>query len=146
MKFTFLLASLLMLSISPIKMDPGDFDTELSYIARKFKAEIMDEDVCEKQLRAVSDLLDEIEDAIEEEDEYSAAEILEFKKLKKEAAALEDFMGIVSGLGMYTSSIEDFHLGNRRVGASVARVVSGKYCVDVISVTIGEHVALSFAK
>ena len=101
----------------------------------------MDKDECEKQKRAADDLSDDINDAIKNTDEYNYDEIIELKKLEKEAEALEEFIAAVGNCGNYIPSIKIFNLANKRVGASVVSIVKDKYCVDVISVTIGNHVA-----
>lgn len=141
MKLIFLFASILLFGFSSLKESPNDFEYKLSDIVRKFKSEVMDKDECEKQKRAADDLADDIEDAIKNVDEYNSDEIIELKKLQKEAEALEEFIAAVGNCGNYIPSIKNFNLANRRVGANVASIIKDKYCVDVISVSIGNYVA-----
>jgi hypothetical protein len=82
MKIILLVVSTLILGISNIQETPSDFDYKLSDIAREFRNKIMNEGECENLKRDTDDLIDEIEDAIEMEDEYSYDEIIELKKLK----------------------------------------------------------------
>ena len=138
MKSILLFTSILLFSFSNLKEGPDDFDDKLSEIVREFKTEIMDEDECEKQKRAADDLADDIEDAIEDED--NSEEIIELKKLKKEAEALEDFIAVIGDCGNHILSIKNFNLANRRVGANVANIIKGEYRVNIISVTIGNYV------
>lgn len=141
MKTIILSVSVIILSLTNIQETPSDFDYELSDIARDFRNEIMNEDECENLKRAADDLVDEIEEAIEMYGEYSIAEILELKKLKKEAEALEQFIAAVGDCGNYIPSIEEFNLANQRVRARVSYVSKNKYCVDMILVEIGDYVA-----
>lgn len=141
MKLILLIALGIFLGTPNLQETPADFDHDLSDIARKFRVEIMNEDECEKLKRAADDLVDEIEDAIEIEDEYTYDEILELKKLKKEAKALEKFIAAVGDCGNYMPSIEEFNLANRRVHARVSYVIKGKYCVDIVLVEIDDYVA-----
>ena len=141
MKIILLAVSTLILGISNIQETPSDFDYKLSDIAREFRNKIMNEDECENLKRDADDLIDEIEDAIEMEDEYSYDEIIELKKLKKEAEALEDFIASVGDCGNYIPSINDFYLANQRINANVSYVIKDKYCVDIIIVQIGDYVA-----
>jgi hypothetical protein len=141
MKSILLITSIFIFNSFVLRESPNDFDYRLSDIVRKFKLEIMDKDECEKQKRAADDLSDDINDAIKNTDEYNYDEIIELKKLEKEAEALEEFIAAVGNCGNYIPSIKIFNLANKRVGASVVSIVKDKYCVDVISVTIGNHVA-----
>jgi hypothetical protein len=141
MKLTLIITSLLFLGFSSLNKSPNDFDYMISDIARQFKNKIMDKDECEKQKRAADDLANEIEDALSKGNKYTSEEITILKKLKKEAEALEEFIAAVGNCGNYIPSIEMFNLANRRVGASIISIIKGKYCVDIISVTIGDYVA-----
>jgi hypothetical protein len=141
MKLTLLFTSILLFGFSSLKEVPNDFDYKLSDIVRKFKSDIMDKDECEKQKRAAGDLADDIKKAIKNEDEDNSDEIIELKKLEKEANALEEFIASVGNCGNYVPSIQNFNLANRRVGANVATIIKDKYCIDVVSVSIGNYVA-----
>ena len=116
-----------------------DFESEISTIARQFRMNAMDEDACKKLKREASDLVDEIEDAIDDDDDYSSEEIREFKKLKKEASALEDYISAVGGIGNSIPKKADFLLANKRVRGSVSSVSKDKFCVDVILVSLGDY-------
>lgn len=141
MKLILLITSILLFGFSGLIESPSDFDYKISDIAKKFKLGIMDKDECEKQKIAAEGLVYEIKDAIKNEDKYNSNEIIELKKLEKEAEALGEFIATVGNCGYYIPSIKSFNLANRRVGASVASIIKDKYCVDVISVTIGDYVA-----
>lgn len=141
MKLTILLTFFVIIDFSNIKKSPDYFDSELSNIVGKFKSDIMDKEECEKQKRAAEDLANEIEDAIKNVHDYNSSEIAELSKLQKEAEAVEEFIASVGNCGNYMSSLNNFDLANRRVGANVASVIKDKYCVDVISVSIGGYVA-----
>lgn len=140
MKFTLLIISILSFAFSGIKESPNDFDLELSYIVREFKDEILNEDECEKQMRSADDLEDEIEEAIKETDNYTTVEIKELKKIQYEAQAMKKFISVVGKVGNYIPSKELFYLANKRVGASISTIIKDKYCVDVISVKIGDYI------
>jgi len=141
MKSSLLVISIFLFGFSDLKESPNDFDNRLSDIVRKFKLEIMDKDECEKQKRAADDLSDDIEDAIKNKDEYNSDEIIELKKLKMEAEAVEEFIAAVGNCGNYIPSIKNFNLANKRVGASVSSIIKDRFCVDVITVAIGDYVA-----
>ena len=118
----------------------NNFDSELSWIASELRSNIMDKDECENLQAKTDDLVTEIEDAIEDEDEYTEEDIIKFEKLKKEAEALEDYIAVVGNCGNYSLSMDDFHLANQRIGGDVVSVSKDIYCVDVIMITIGEYV------
>lgn len=141
MKSLLLFITLVLYGSFGLKKSPGDFEYKLTNIISKFKSEIMDKSECEKQKIAAENLSDEIKEAIENIEEYNSNHLDELKKLKKEAEALEEFIAAVGHCGSYIPSIENFNLANRRVGASVVNVIKDKYCVDVISVTIGDYTA-----
>jgi hypothetical protein len=141
MKLILILISIILFGFSNLNESPNDFDYKLSNIARKFRSEIMDRDECESLKREADKLAAEIEDAIKNTGKYSYEETIKFKTLIKEAEALRDFIASVGNCGNYIQSIENFKLANRRVGASVATVIESKYCIDIISVSIGNYVA-----
>lgn len=141
MKYTVLLFSFFLLGIGNSKEKIYDFDSRLSDIARQFKDGIMDADVCEEQKREADDLVDDIEEAIEEAEEENSDDLRELISLKKEAAALEEYIAAVGGCGNYIPTIKQFQSANRRLGGRVANVSIAKFCVNVISVTIDDYVA-----
>ena len=140
MKIYYLKALILVLSFSNIQEFPSDFDYKLSDIVRRFKEEIMNKDVCENLKNETNYLVDDINDSLDKEGEYSYDEVLELKKLKKEAEALEEFIASVGDCGNYIPSIKDFNLANQRVNASISYVIKDKYCVDIILVEIGDYI------
>ena len=101
MKSILLITSIFIFNSFVLRESPNDFDYRLSDIVRKFKLEIMDKDECEKQKRAADALSDDINDAIKNTDEYNYDEIIELKKLEKEAEALEEFIAAVGNCGNY---------------------------------------------
>lgn len=141
MKTIILSVFVIISSLTNLKETSSDFDFKLSDIARNFRNEIMNKDKCENLKRACDDLVDEIEGAIEMDDNYSHDEILELKKLKKEAEALEQFIASVGDCGNYIPSIDQFNLANQRIKANFSYVSRNEYCVDIILVEIGDYVA-----
>lgn len=81
MKLILLFTSLFSFGLSDIKESPNDYDNKLSDIVIKFKAGIMDKEVCENQKKTANDLTNEIDDAIKEA--YTADEISKLKKTQK---------------------------------------------------------------
>ena len=120
---------------------PSDFDYKLSNIVHSFRNEIMNKDECENLKRDTEDLVDEIEEAIAMDDEYTNYEIRELKNLKREAEAVEVFIASVGDCGNYIPSIKEFNLANQRIRANASYLSKDKYCVDVILVEIGDYVA-----
>lgn len=140
MKYLLVVSCLVLLGFSKITESPDDFDNELSEIVRKFKEGINDKNECENQKRNAEDLSKEIEDAIRKEDGYTSEEIDELIILKRETKAMEEYIGAVGACGNYIPAISDFNLANLRVGGRLVNVIKDKYCVDVISVSIGEYI------
>ncbi len=100
----------------------------------------MDEDECGRLRNEAGDLANEIEDAIEEEEEYSSTELQELRGLGKEAEALEGYIGVVGGCGSHLLSIDDFQLANRRVRGAISYLSRGKECMNVLTINIGNYV------
>jgi hypothetical protein len=141
MRLSLLLLLLPLLGFSNLTANLNYFDTELSAIAQKFLYHIMDEDECAKLKLAAYYLTEEIKSEIKKAHKYNSDQIAKLKGLKKEAEALEYFISVVGASGNDIISLENFNLANKRVGAGIENVVKGKYCIDVISVTIGKYVA-----
>ncbi len=117
---------------------PSSYESKLSNIASDFREKIMEEDDCKNLMYDASRVADDIDDELKKED-YSSAEISQFKEVKRKAEALESYIGSVGGCLNTVPTIEEFNLANRMVGGSVSNVVQGKFCVDFISVTIDKY-------
>ena len=141
MKLTLIIISVFLIGFSSLKESPNDFDYKLSNIARNFRLEIMDKTECERLREEAEGVVDDIRNAIKKADNYTTIEIIKLKQLKLEAEALEYFIAAVGNCGNYNMNIENFNLANRRIGASVSSVVKGKYCIDIIVVSIDDYVA-----
>jgi hypothetical protein len=118
---------------------PSDFEYKLSNIASEFKYHIMDKDECESLVHEAGSVANDIDDALDNKDNYSSEEVIQYKELKKKAEALEEYLGAVGG-GSLMPTKEQFQMANSMVGGSVSVVSQGKYCVDFISVTIYNYV------
>lgn len=119
MNYLFLLL-IIFSTFSNTKKGVPNFEYQLIEITRNFKEKIMDKDECEKLKREADDLGDEIELAMEMEEEYTPAEMAELKKLKIEAEAMEEYIGSVGNCGNYVPTIANFNLANKRVRNSCA--------------------------
>ena len=119
--------------------DINDFDSDLRKIVNNFKENIFDKDECIKFRNEAEDLAEEIEQEIED-DEYTNVEKQQINILLKKAEALEDYIASVGNCGNYIPSIDDFYMANSLVGGNVSAIITDKYCVDVISVTIGDYI------
>ena len=119
--------------------DANDFDSDLDDIVRDLKMNIMDVAKCKQAQSDADDVVEEIEDALEEDPNN-----VELQNLKKEAEALSEFIGgvVLSTTGMPTN--DQFNLANKRVVAGVTSVTPNGACVDVVKVTIGEFVSYMF--
>jgi hypothetical protein len=140
MKLYFLYITLIPLNWFSFKDSPSDFEYKLSNIANNFEENIMDKDKCEDLKNEVSSIADEIDDEIEDKDEHSSTEIVEFKKMKKKAEALKDYIGVVAGISTTFPTIDEFNSANSMVGGIVVNVSKDKFCIDIISVSIGKYI------
>ena len=118
---------------------PSDFEQKLDNIASDFRKKIMEEDECKSLMYDVSRVDDDIDDELKKED-YSASEISQYKDIKKKAEALEAYIGAVGGCANSFPTIVEFNLANRIVGGSVTNVIQGKFCMDFISVSLGNYI------
>ncbi len=141
MNYLLIFSTTLLFGFSSSKDSPNSFDYRLTTIAQAFKQEIMNKDECEKLKEEASDLKGDIENDLYSNNEYSPDEINELKKLKEEAEALEGYIEVVGNCGNDFFPIEHLHLANKRIGGSITALIKDKYCVDVITVTIGRYIA-----
>ena len=138
--FITLLTSFLMILNTSTNKSPEDFEYELSHIIREFKENVIDKDECEDLKRDADDLTDEIEEAINSEDEYTPDELSKLRILKKETEAIEDYISVVGNCGGNSLSIDNFYWANRMVNADIVTVSKNIFCVDVFKLTLGEFV------
>ncbi|MFV5700248.1 hypothetical protein ACM55F_00085 [Flavobacterium sp. XS2P12] len=139
MKLFFLL--FLFIPLDEIKKSPSDFENELNYIVKDFREDIMDEYKCKKLMNNAGSISDEIEEELKETNKYTSYEISQLRELKTKADALQSYIG---GVGSCASamfpSFKEFEIANQMVLGSVTYVNQGKFCVDFISVAIGNYV------
>jgi len=139
MKIFFLL--FLFIPLKEIKKSPSDFENELNYIVKNFKENIMDEYECRKLMNNTGSISDKIEEELDGSNQYSSYEVSQLKELKTKANALQSYIG---GVGSCASAMfptfKEFEIANQMVWGSVSYVSQGKFCVDFISVTIGNYV------
>lgn len=140
MKYILLVSFFLLFGFSSNKNSLGNFEYKLTDIIQKFKQGIMDKSECENQKREAGYLAREIENAIKEEDNYTAIEISNLKTLKNEVEALEDYIATVGNCGNNLLSLENFNLINRRVRGDVLNFGNQKFCVNITAVTIGNYI------
>ena len=100
----------------------------------------MDKDESERQMRQAGDLTDEIQREINTIGKYTADEISDLKSLKKSADALETYIGSVGGCANTILTKEEFRIANQLVGGAISNEVSGKYCVDFITVSFDKYI------
>ena len=132
--------SVFLFGFSSFTESPSDFDNQLSEIANSFRQEIMYEKQCVELREQTLSLYYQIRDAESETYKYSADEIKSLMNLEKEAEALEEYIRAVGHCFRDEPfSINKFKLANRRVGGITESIVTGKFCVDVISVTIDNY-------
>jgi len=140
MKLILLIPILFAFSFSIPKESPKDFEYRLNDIARNFRQAIASLNSCSNQKMQTEYLVSEIADAINNTNEYSPVEIASLRELKKEAEALEVYIACIGTCGEDITSINNFFLANQRVGGVIKSIVKNKYCVDIISVSLGNYV------
>lgn len=140
MKTITIILSIIISIFSISQESPSDFDRELTKIAQEFRSQIMDKAACEELRRSAYFLSGKIKNSLESRNRYSENELDELKELHIEANALEGFIAVIGGFRVFSFSLKEFHLANTRIKASVSKIVSDKYCVDVIKIEIGDYV------
>ena len=139
MKIFFLL--FLFIPLNEIKKSPSDFENELTYIVKNFKENVMDEYECRKLMNNAGSISDEIEEELNDSNQYSSYEISQLRQLKTKAEALQSYIGGVGGCASAMfPTFKEFEIANQMVRGSVTYVNQGKFCVDFISVAIGNYV------
>lgn len=139
MKIFFLL--FLFIPLKEIKKSPSDFENELTYIVKNFKEDIMDEYKCNRLMNDAGSISDKIEYELDDSSKYSSYEISQLRELKTKADALQSYIGGVGGCASAMfPSFKEFEIANQMVGGSVTYVNQRKFCVDFISVSIGNYV------
>jgi hypothetical protein len=139
MKIFFLL--FLFIPLKEIKKSPPDFENELTHIVKNFKENIMDERKCSRLMNDAGSVSNDIEEELNNSNQYSSYEISQLRELKTKADAIQSYIG---GVGSCASAMfptfKEFEIANQMVWGSVSFVNQGKFCVDFISVTIGNYV------
>jgi hypothetical protein len=117
-----------------------DFQSELDDIVRNFKLNIMDE----TKIKAADSDAENLIDDIDRELKGDPDDPTKLEELEKKVTALDNY---IEAVGIGTTSwitTADLQLGNQLVGGQTSNVSTGVYCVDVISVTVGNYMAYLF--
>lgn len=117
----------------------ADFDSQLNEVVADFKKNIFDQQKCEAASQKAGAIADAIEEALNEED-LDKSERKKLDALKKEAEAIEDYILAVGDINGGFTTIEKLNLANSRVGGDVSAVQKGDFCVDIVSVSIGDFI------
>lgn len=139
MKLLLVILSFPLLSFLTPQDSISDFDKQLNDLVADYKLNVFDTQKCQANSKKAGEIADKIEDAKNEEG-VSKSDLKKLEDLKKEAEAIEDYILAVGNIDGGFETVEKFNLANNRIHGDVSTESSGKFCVDIISVTIGEYV------
>ncbi len=139
MKYLIILLSIPFFAFHTLHISSTDFDVQLNAVVTDFKLNIFDATKCEAASKRASDISDAIEEAMNE-DGVDKSERKKLEGLKKEAEALADYILAVGGINDGFETVEKMNLANSRVNGDISPVQKGDFCVDIISVTVGEYI------
>lgn len=141
MRILIIICVILSLSFKSIKETPSDFDSKISDIVSSFRQNIFNKSKCEQLRNEAEYVADEIEKALEDDDEeYSIEEKRELRTYKKEADALDGYIGAVGNSGNFIPRIADIRLANERVQGIVSGIPNNTFCIDIITISIGNYI------
>ncbi len=139
MKHLSLLLCVAFFSFTSFRISETDYNAELNAVVADFKLNIFDQLKCEAASKKAGDIADAIEEALNE-DGLDKGERKKLEGFKKEAEALEDYILAIGDINGGFETVEKMNLANARVNGQISSVQKGDFCVDIISVTIGEYI------
>ena len=115
------------------------YDSDLARIVSGFKENIKNKSKCKELKSEAYYLSNDIEKSIDG-DELDLKETEQLEALLKETEAVEEFIGTISNAGnnMFVDMNKVF-LANQRINASIAKVSSYNFCVDIYQVTLNGY-------
>jgi len=141
MKTMLLTLSMLYFGILNYTESPSNFESKLSNIIMEFRHEILNLDKCENLMQSTESLINEIEESIENKEEYTLSELLELKNIKIEAEAIEQLISILGINTHHTMTVKEFEIANKKVNLSISNEFNEKYCVEIIKVRLNDYVS-----
>lgn len=138
MKQLFLILCIPFFSFVSLTDSSTDFDKKLEKVVADFKQHIFNKHKCDSCSVDAKNIAKAIQDVLDEGG-IDKSEIKKLEALKKEADGLENYISAVGDLNGGFSTIADLNLANARVKGTISNE-SGKFCVDIISVSIGDFV------
>ncbi|MCX6311754.1 MAG: hypothetical protein NT084_08970 [Bacteroidetes bacterium] len=138
MKKIFLILCIPFFSFVSLTDSSSDFDKKLDKVVADFKLNIFNKQKCDSCSIDAKNIATAIQDVLDEGG-IDKSEIKKMEALKKEADGLENYISAVGDLTGGFSTVADLNLANARVKGNISNE-SGKFCVDIISVTIGDFV------
>jgi hypothetical protein len=139
MKLLITLFSFTLLSFISLKETATDFDKQLNDVVADFKLNIFDQQKCQAASDKAANISEGITDAMNE-DGISKSDIKKLQDLKKEADALQDYILAVGNIEGGFETVDKLNLANSRVQGNISSVSNGKFCMDIISVSIGDYI------
>ena len=113
----------------------SDFDKKLDKVVANFKQHIFNKQKCDSCSIDAKNIAIAIQDVLDDGG-IDKSEIKKLEALKKEADGLENYISAVGDLDGGFSTVADLNLANGRVKGTISNE-SGKFCVGIISVSIG---------
>ncbi len=139
MKLLLAILSVPLLSFTLLQDSGNDFDKQLNDVVSDFKQNIFDQQKCQTASQKAGTISDDITDAMNA-DGVSKSDLKKLEGLKKEAIALQDYIGAVGNLDGGFATVDNLNLANSRVNGNINSVSNGKFCSDIISVSIGDYI------
>ena len=139
MKHILLFLALPFFSFISFRESADDFDKQLNDVAADFKTNIFEKAKCSAASQKAGEISQSIKDLLDGGD-IEKSEIKKLEGLKKEADALEDYITAAGDLDGGFVTVENLNLANARVNGNINTVSNGKFCVDVISVSVGDFI------
>lgn len=139
MKYFLLLLALPFFSFVSLRESADDFDKQLNDVTADFKTNIFEKSKCTAASQKAGEISASIKDLLDGGD-IEKSEIKKLEGLKKEADALEDYITAVGDLDGGFVTVDNLNLANSRVNGTISTVSNGKFCVDIISVSVGDFI------
>jgi hypothetical protein len=148
MKSLLILLSLLFINPGVYSQDIRQHISEMDRLISVVPNHIGNKEHCDKLVRDLDDLSDDIEDNIKKDDDLSSDDIKNLKAILASAEAVEDFVRAVGNSSYGTGFLKEkqLRLVRELLNFSMTEMFTGKFCVNIYQVTIGGYKSLIVTK
>lgn len=144
MKNTLIAIVLLTFPFKTIGQDLQKYINTLEDIVERVPTQIYQKDNCDALIDVLDDLSDDLEELLRDTGEMHPEDVKNLKSTLKYAGALENFLRTIGNSSYIAWYLKDseIRLVSELIELQIIEIQSGKFCVDIYQLSLGNYICL----